>query len=95
MVNPHEEKCGHEKFYVRMPDYAIHLINLGERGVVHSIVIVTANIEDRVMTCILLGYAQNNTSGTYRILNILTKYIVLSHDVIRRNKTNGEYVSRK
>ena len=20
MVNPHEEKCGHEKFYVRMPD---------------------------------------------------------------------------
>ena len=37
----------------------------------------------------------NNTGGTYRMLNLSTKHIVRSHDIIWRNKTYGEYVSRK
>ena len=38
---------------------------------------------------------KNNTGGTYRMLNLCTKCIVISCDVIWRNKTYGEYVPRK
>ena len=42
-----------------------------------------------------LGYAQNNTSGTYQMLNIRTKHIILSCEVMWLEETYGEYVSRK
>ena len=42
-----------------------------------------------------LGYTQNHTGGTYRMLNLCTKHIVISHDVIWLKKTYGEYVPRK
>ena len=42
-----------------------------------------------------LGYAQNHTGGTYRMLNLHTKFIVLSRDIIWPKKTYGQYVSRK
>ena len=47
------------------------------------------------MTCMFLGYAQNHTGGTYCMLNICTKFIVLIHAFIWINKTYNEYVSRK
>ena len=37
MVNPQEEKCAHKKFYIKIPDYAKYLNNLGEMVVVPSI----------------------------------------------------------
>ena len=64
-------------------------------GVVRSIATVEARLEDRVKTCMFLGYAKNCTGGTYRMLNIRTKRIGLSCDVIRMNKTYGKCVSRK
>ena len=42
-----------------------------------------------------LGYGENNTGGTYRMLNLCTKRIVLSCDIIWINKIYREYVSRK
>ena len=42
-----------------------------------------------------LGYAQNNTGRTYRMLNIRTKRMVLIRDIIWLDKTYGKYVSRK
>ena len=42
-----------------------------------------------------IGYAQNNMGGTYRMLNLRTKRIVLSCNIIWLNKTYGECVSIK
>ena len=42
-----------------------------------------------------LGYAQKHMGGTYHMLNLRTKCIVLSHDIIWLNKTYSEYVSRQ
>ena len=64
-------------------------------GVVRSIATVKEKLEDRGKTCMLPGYAQNNTGVTYRMLNICTKCIVISCDFIWLNKNYGEYVSRK
>ena len=38
---------------------------------------------------------KNNTGGTYHMLNLRTKLIILICDVIQLNKTYREYVSRK
>ena len=59
MVNPHKEKCAHEKFYKKIPDYAKYLNTLGEMGVVRSIATIKEKLEDRGKTCMFLGYAQN------------------------------------
>ena len=50
-------------------------------GVVRSIATVK-KMEYRRMSCMFLGYAQNNTGGTYRMLNINTKRIILIREII-------------
>ena len=60
-------------------------------GVV-SIIAKAKKLEDRGKTCMLLGSAQNYTDGTYHMLNLCTKRIVISRDVIGLNKTYGEYI---
>ena len=40
MVNPHEEKCAHKKFYGKIPDYTKSLKTLGGMRVIHSITTV-------------------------------------------------------
>ena len=64
MVKPHEQNCAHDDFYSKIPYNIKHFRSLGEMGVVCSIVSVKVKIEDQGMTCMLLGYAQNHTSGT-------------------------------
>ena len=56
---------------------------------------VKVKLEDRRKTWMFLGYVQDYTVGTYRILNMRTKFIVLSRDVIWLNKTYEDCVSRK
>ena len=64
-------------------------------GVAHIISTIEDKLEDQGMTSMFLDYALNHTGGTYRMLNIRTKRIVLIRDVIWLIKTYGEYVSRK
>ena len=95
MIKPHEEKCAHEKFYEKIPDYAKYLRTFGLLGVVRSIAKAKATPEYRGKTCMFLSYAQNHTGGTYHMLNLRTKRIVPSRDIIWLNKTYGDYISSK
>ena len=95
IVNQHEEKCAHKKFYEKIPDYEKHLRTLGEMGFVWSITTLKFKLDDRVMTCMFLGYVKNHNGGTYRMLDLHTKNIILSREIIFLNKTYGECVSRK
>ena len=63
-------------------------------GVVLSILSIESKLRYLEMTCMFLGYAQNIMDGTYDMLKLCTKHIVLSHDIIWLNKTYGEYVPR-
>ena len=95
MVKPHEEKCAHKNFYEKIREYAKYLRNFGEMGFVRSIATVKEKPENLGKTCMFLDYAKNHTGGKYRMLNLRSKRILLSHDVIWINKTQGEYISRK
>ena len=57
MVNPHGEKCAHDKFYGKLLDYTKHYRNFGEIGVVCSIVNTKNKLDNQGMKSILLGYA--------------------------------------
>ena len=65
-------------------------------GVVYSISTIEKKIEDQVITCMFFAYFQNNTSGIYRMLNLRTKYIVLSCDIMWIKKPmEGKYQENK
>ena len=92
MVNPHKEKRAYEKLYGEITDYAKYLRTFGEVGVVHSIATIEKKLEDQGMACIFLYYAQNHNDGTYHMLNLSTRRIVLRCDVIWiKNTTESTY----
>ena len=70
-------------------------MTFGEMGVEYSIANIKENLQNVVNASMLLGYAQKHTGVTNHMLNICTKCILLSRDIIRLNKTNGEYETRK
>ena len=82
MVIPHEEKYSHKNFYKEILDCIKHLRTFGEMRVLRSIDTVKFNLEDQVMTCMLLSYSQNHTGGTKSMLNIRTECIQLIQDII-------------
>ena len=90
ITNPHKEEFTHKYFYGNIPYYAKHFKTLVEISVVHSIITVKSKLEDRFMKCMFLVYAQNHNGSTYTMLNIRTKYIVLSRDIIWLDETYGE-----
>ena len=51
-------------------------------GDVRSTATVKEKQEDQGITCMFLGYAKNIIGGTYRMLNLHTKNIIISCDVI-------------
>ena len=51
-------------------------------GIVRNITTVKSKLEDWGEICMFLGYGENNTGGTYRMLNLQKKYNVLSRDAI-------------
>ena len=64
-------------------------------GVVRIIATIKEKLEDQGKKWIFLGYENNCAGGTYRMINIRTKIIILSCDIIWLNKTYVEYLPRK
>ena len=82
MVNPNKEKFTYDKLYGKIPDYAKYLKTFVEMGYVHSIVNIKYKLEYQGITCLFLRYAKDHTGGTYHMLNLHTKCLVLSWDFI-------------
>ena len=55
MVNAHEEKCAHEKFYGKITDYTKYSSTLVEMGVVHSIANTKEKLKYQGNMCILIS----------------------------------------
>ena len=83
------KKSAHETFYEKIPDYGKYFRTFGEMVVVPSVATIKSKLEYQVKARVFLGYAQNHTGGTYRMLNVLSKRILLSRDSICLNKTYG------
>ena len=65
-------------------------------GVIYSISTIKSKVEYQGMMCVFLGYVQNYTGGTYRMLNLHTKGVILSRDFIwQKNTTESTYQENK
>jgi hypothetical protein len=64
-----------------------------------SVVTTKANIQNKLKkrrtTCIFVGYSVHHTNDVYRMLNLDTKRIIQSRDIIWLNKAFHDWIDRK
>jgi hypothetical protein len=52
---------------------------------------IRSKLENRGRPCVFLGVAQNHVPDVFRFLNLETKHIIVSRNVIWLNKTYGDW----
>ena len=83
MVRPERTKTPHTLFYGEDTKYTRSLRTFGEMAVIaiHEGKKMKSKLDDREMTCMFVGYADDHTNDVYRFLNIHTSRIILTRDV--------------
>lgn len=74
------EKNRNKKWENRLPDYAHKLQVIGENGVVQKSV-KTSKASDKERASILVGFADQHATGTYRMFILDTHKISVTKDV--------------
>ena len=49
----------------------------------------------RGKTCMWLGYAKNHPAGTYRVLNLKTRKVIITRDVLFLRRSYGDWENDK
>ena len=82
LVSKANEKCAYEKFYGEMPRYAKYLRPFGSIGYAKfGDSKIVSKLKNKGVECIMIGYAKDNASGTYRLLNTKTNSVFKSRNV--------------
>ena len=90
------EKCPYEKFYGKKPNYIKNLKEFGEMCVkAERRKNLQAKLENKGDLYFFLGYPEEHSSDTFRIMKVKTKTICFSRDVKWLGKTYGEYFGTK
>ena len=99
IVKTNETKSAYEKFYNKKPRYARSLKTFGKIDIAKDISTILTKIESRERVCMFVGYPENHANDVFRLFNMKSTKILLSHDVqwlnvkwvehknIRRNTT--------
>jgi hypothetical protein len=56
---------------------------------------IQGKLSDRGSVCVFVGYPNNHANDVYMLLNLKTNHIMKSRDVVRSNKTYGEWMKSK
>ena len=75
-------KTRYEHFEGKLPAFAKHLHPWGMAGVVKVKTQNTPKMGDRGITCMFVGYATNHSGDTYEMLNMATRRILNTRDVV-------------
>jgi hypothetical protein len=77
------ETTRYEIFYQGIkPKWVAHLRTWGEAGVVKLKTLSTAKLEDRGVTCMFVGYAEDHSSDCYRMWDPKTNSFHVTRDII-------------
>ena len=95
IVTEGREKPPHELFMKEMPKYARHLRTFGEMAIVAKRDTLKSKLGDRGKKCMFLGYSHTHAGNVYRMLDINTKKVILSRDIIWMNKLYGKDTTYK
>jgi hypothetical protein len=75
-----------EHYTGTIPSFAKHLRKWGEAGTVKIKTTTTPKLEERGITCMFVGYPDNHAGDTYEMLNLETRRVMITRDVIWLNR---------
>jgi Reverse transcriptase (RNA-dependent DNA polymerase) len=90
-----QQKCPFQLLYGCKPKLAPSLRFFGEMGVVTTKKDIQGKLKNRGMTCMFMGYSVDHSNDVYRMLNLETKKIILSRDIVWLNRSYTEWISSR
>jgi len=96
VVTANKPTPAYNGFYGKEAPYVRHLHTFGEYGVAHDAKTIRSKLENRGETCIFVGYADDHGGNVYRMFNLRTRHVWITHDVkwIRHPSGNEEMTER-
>ena len=93
MVTKEGEQCPTLQFYGELPKWATSLCTFGEIGIVANQrnKKIHGKLTDHGFPCIFVGYPEDHASDVYKMLNLATKKVIMSRNLIWLDKMYGEY----
>ena len=84
------------QFFKKHPTYVKNLRTFGEMGVVtiHQNKTIRGKLDPCGKICMFVGYPNNTSADTFRMLSLDTNYIIKSRDILWLNETIGTYKQR-
>ena len=76
-----EDKSPYHKFYSKPSTIINKLCTFGELGVVKKTTKIQSKLVNKGDLCSFVGYSNNHSSETYRMLNLTTKQIIITQDI--------------
>ena len=71
----------YHKFYGKTSPVINKLRTFGELGIVKKTTKIQSKLVNKGDLCIFVGYPTNHASDTYRMLNLTTKWIIITHNI--------------
>ena len=94
LVSRGRSSSPHLLLFGKLPRGLEELRTFGEMGVVTTKNKIQGKLEDRGKVCMFVGYPPNHACDVYKMLNLETKRIITSRDIIWLKKTYGEWVAK-
>jgi hypothetical protein len=87
--------CPYQLIFGNKPRQPESLRSFGESGVVTTKNDIQGKITNRGTPCMFMGYSINHAYDVYRMLNIETKKIINSRDIVWMNKVYKDWKDQK
>jgi hypothetical protein len=71
------------------------LISFVKIGVVSTKANIQSKLKNRGIPCMFVGYSEHHANDVYRMLNLETKSIIHSRDIIWMNEAYHDWIERK
>jgi hypothetical protein len=90
-----KEVCPYELLFGYKPKLPTTLRSFGEIGVVMTKANIQSKLKNRGTPCMFVGYSVHHANDDYRMLNLDTKSIIQSRNIIWLNELYHDWIARK
>ena len=90
MIMTTDKPSPFEKFYDKPSPLINKLRSFGELGIVKTAKQHQSKLTNRGEACLFVGYTENHSKSSYRMLNLRTHHVIVSRDIIWLNCMNGD-----
>ena len=79
-----------EKFYGKPSPLINKLRSFGKLGIIKTSKQHQSKLTNRGEACIFVGYTEDHSNSSYRMLNLRTHHVIVSRDIIWLNQMHGD-----